>query len=75
MEDYLRLRRRPTLQPGLGNPLEALFKIYLANEIRNICGGRIAALRTRQKTGTLSIGYGDDVRSLPRQNPCPYTER
>jgi hypothetical protein len=45
----------------LGNPIEVFFKIYLANEIRNIIGGRIPALRTRQKTGALSIGYGRDV--------------
>jgi hypothetical protein len=45
----------------LGNPIEVLFKIYLANEIRNILGGRIPALRTRQKTGTLSIGFGTDT--------------
>jgi hypothetical protein len=45
----------------LGNPIEVLFKVYLANEIRNILGGRIPALRTRQKTGTLSIGYGTDT--------------
>jgi hypothetical protein len=44
----------------LGNPIEVLFKVYLANEIRNILGGRIPALRTRQKTGTLTIGYGGD---------------
>ena len=45
----------------LGNPIEVVFKVYLANEIRNILGGRIPALRTRQKTGTLSIGYGKDT--------------
>jgi hypothetical protein len=45
----------------LGNPLEAIFKAYLHNDIRNIVGGRIPALRTRQKTGALSIGYGGDV--------------
>jgi hypothetical protein len=45
----------------LGNPIAVLFKVYLANEIRNILGGRIPALRTRQKTGTLSIGYGKDT--------------
>ena len=45
----------------LGNPLEAIFKAYLHNEIRNILGGRIPALRTRQKTSMLSIGYGRDT--------------
>jgi hypothetical protein len=45
----------------LGNPLEAIFKAYLHNEIRNIVGGRIPAMRTRQMTGALSIGYGGDV--------------
>jgi DNA-binding HxlR family transcriptional regulator len=45
----------------LGNPIEVLFKVYLANEIRNILGGRIPALRTRQKTGALSIGYGREA--------------
>ena len=45
----------------LGNPLEAVFKVYLHNEIKSIIGGRIPALRKRQKTGTLSIGYGRDT--------------
>ena len=40
----------------LGNPLAAIFRAYLHNDIRNIIGGRIPALRTRQKTGTLTIG-------------------
>jgi hypothetical protein len=44
----------------LGNPLQAIFKTYLNNEIRNICGGRIPALRTRQRTGALSIGYAQN---------------
>ena len=33
----------------------------MANEIRNILGGRIPALRIRQRRGTLSIGYGKDT--------------
>jgi hypothetical protein len=41
----------------LGNPLEARFKTYLHHELRSICGGKIPALRTRQRTGTLTIGY------------------
>jgi hypothetical protein len=41
---------------AVGNPLEAIFKVYLMNDIRSICGGRIPALRTRQRTGTLPIG-------------------
>jgi DNA-binding HxlR family transcriptional regulator len=45
----------------LGNPLEAIFKVYLNNEIRSIRGGKIPALRTRQRNGTLSIGYGTDT--------------
>jgi hypothetical protein len=43
-----------------GNPLEARFKTYLRHELRSIIGGKIPALRTRQRTGTLSIGYGTD---------------
>jgi hypothetical protein len=53
----------------LGNPIEVLFKVYLANEIRNILGGRIPALRTRQKTGTLSIGYGSPGEVSPDEIP------
>jgi hypothetical protein len=53
----------------LGNPIEVLFKVYLANEIRNILGGRIPALRTRQKTGTLSIGYDSPGEVSPDEIP------
>ncbi len=43
-----------------GNPLEARFKTYLMHELRSIMGNKIPALRTRQKTGALSIGYGKE---------------
>ena len=52
---------KPPFDLHLGNPLEAIFKAYLHNEFRNIIGGRIPALRTRQKTGTVTIGYGKDT--------------
>jgi hypothetical protein len=42
----------------IGNPLQAIFKAYLHNDIRNIIGGRIPALKRTPRTGTLSIGYG-----------------
>ena len=45
----------------VGNPLQAIFKAYLHNDIRSIMGGRIPALKKTQKTGTLSIGYGTDT--------------
>ena len=45
----------------LGNPLEADLQGLPANDIRNIMGGKIPALRTRQKTGALSIGYDGDT--------------
>jgi hypothetical protein len=45
----------------VGNPLQARFCTYLMHELRNILGGRIPALRTRQKTGALSIGYGKET--------------
>jgi hypothetical protein len=31
---------------AVGNPVEVIFKTYLANELKSICGGRMAALRT-----------------------------
>ena len=43
---------------ALGNPVQAIFKTYLHHELRNICGGRMPSLRTRQRTGMQSIGYG-----------------
>jgi hypothetical protein len=46
---------------SVGNPLQAIFRVYLANVLRSICGGKFPSLRTRQKTGTLSIGYGKET--------------
>jgi hypothetical protein len=43
-----------------GNPLEARFKTFLINELRDITMGRIPALRRTQRPGALSIGYGQD---------------
>jgi hypothetical protein len=42
----------------LGNPLQVLFKKYLANEIRSISLGCIPSIRTIQRPGRLSIGQG-----------------
>ena len=54
----------------VGNPLAAIFKTYLNNDIRNIIGGRIPALRTRQKTGALPIGYGSPGEVSPDEIPA-----
>ena len=43
-----------------GNPLEARFKKFLSNELKNIALGRIPALRRTQRPGSLSIAYGRD---------------
>ncbi len=45
----------------LGNPLEAIFKAYLHNELRSICAGKIPSLKRTRHPGTVSIGYGDDA--------------
>ena len=44
----------------LGNPLRVMFKKYLSNEIRAISMGCIPSIRTIQRPGRLSIGYGRD---------------
>lgn len=49
-----------------GNPLEAIFKQYLLNDLRSICGGRISRLRiTNRPHGTVSIeqGHGKDANA------------
>ena len=56
---------------SIGNPVQAVFRTYLRNEIRNIIGGRVHALRTRQRTGVLPIGTGtgevspDEIAARP----------
>jgi hypothetical protein len=59
----------------LGNPLQVVFKKYLANEIRAISLGCIPALRTIQHPGRLSIGYDRDdpgtvLTCSPKTDPC-----
>lgn len=50
--------------------MEVRFKTYLHNDIRNICGGRIQALRIRQRSGTLSIGSGKEPGEIsPEEIP------
>jgi hypothetical protein len=44
----------------LGNPVQVVFKKYLSNEIRAISMGCIPSIRTIQRPGRLSIGYGRD---------------
>lgn len=52
-----------------GNPLQALFKIYLQNDLRSIFGHKIKRLRTIQRPkGTLSIGSDPNTVS-PEEIP------
>ena len=53
-----------------GNPLEARFKTFLTHELRSIIGGKIPSLRTRQKTGALTIGYGSSGEVSPDEIPA-----
>ena len=54
---------------AVGNPIAAIFKAYLQNELRAICGGRMPALRKTQRTGTVSIGYGPNAEVSPDEIP------
>jgi len=43
----------------IGNPLQQIFRVYLANDLRSIVGNKIARLRTiHRPKGTISIGSG-----------------
>lgn len=56
-----------TLPAGQGgNPLEARFKTWLANAVRNVAGGRIPSLRyvERRPGGTVSIAPGRPSDSM-----------
>jgi hypothetical protein len=55
----------------IGNPLEARFKTYLANELRNISTGRIPALRRTQRPGSLSIGYSSQDPGMVSPDEIP----
>ena len=58
----------------IGNPLQALFKIYLANDLRSIFGNKIKRLRTiNRPKGTISIG-GDERQASPDEIPGRATE-
>ena len=58
-----------------GNPLEALFKIYLANDLRSIVGNRIARLRTiHRPKGTVSIGGRKDEPGTANPDEIPGRE-
>ncbi len=57
-----------------GNPLQALFKIYLANDLRSIFGQKIKRIRTIDRPkGTISIG-GDPNTISPDEIPGRATE-
>ena len=62
--------RRDDLRSG--NPLEARFRTFLTNELRDIRLGRIAALRKTWRPGSLSITYGRDWGVVsPDEIPAP----
>ena len=44
----------------LGNPVQVIFKKFLANELRSISMGCIPWIRTLQRPGRLSIGQGNE---------------
>ncbi len=58
----------------VGNPVEVIFKTYLNNDIRNIMGGRIPALRKTQRPGMVPIGYGGDDRGSVSAEEIPGRE-
>jgi hypothetical protein len=48
----------------IGNPLEARFRTFLTNDLRNITMGKIPALRRTQRPGSISIAYGRDQGTM-----------
>ena len=55
----------------LGNPLQVMFKKYLANEIRSISLGCIPSIRTIQRPGRLSIGQGREDAGMISPDDIP----
>ncbi|NLX98177.1 MAG: hypothetical protein GXY83_18615 [Rhodopirellula sp.] len=54
-----------------GNPIEVLFKTYLANTLRNICSGRMPSLKTiNRPAGTVSIAHGQRKHLTPGEVPA-----
>jgi hypothetical protein len=53
----------------VGNPLQAIFRRYLANAIRTVGMGRVPALRRVQYPGRMSIGYGQSDPSYGTISP------
>ena len=46
---------------SVGNPLQAIFRAYLQNDLRSVCAGKISRLKTTNRPqGTLSIGQRND---------------
>ena len=55
-----------------GNPLEVLFKIYLANSLRTVCSQKLARFRTLHRPkGTLTIGQGHADKGTISPNEIP----
>jgi len=43
----------------IGNPLQAIFRTYLMNDLRSVCSGKVSRLKiVKRPTGTLTIGQG-----------------
>lgn len=55
----------------IGNPLEARFKTFVANDVKNISGGRIPALRRTQRPGSLTIAYGHQDQGTVSPDEIP----
>jgi hypothetical protein len=55
----------------LGNPVQVLFKKYVANEIRAISMGCIPSIRTIQRPGRLSIGQGSEDAGMISPDDIP----